>query len=174
MSDADRAAQSAAICAQLMRLDHFASAAVVLLYRPLPREVNVTAVWHDAARRGCRIFFPRLQEGDPPLAFVCVAHADDWCASSRPFPMPRAGLPPLTDRDASEAVCIVPGLAFAADGTRLGRGGGHYDRALAAPPIAGRGYRIGVAFAQQMVESIPADLHDVRMNAVVTPSKIWL
>lgn len=63
-------------------------------------------------------------------------------------------------------VIVVPGVAFDAAGGRLGRGGGWYDRLLADP--ARRGLAIGVAFEPQLVESVPVEEHDARLDAVVT------
>ena len=173
-TDTDRATQSEAIRARVIQLDAFREAKIVVLYKPLPREVDVTPLWREAARRGCRTYFPRLEEGDLLLRFVRVERDDDWCTTMRPFPMPRADLVSLTESEATVAVCIIPGLAFAADGSRLGRGRGYYDRALVAPPFSGRAYRVGVAFAEQLVERVPTDSQDVRMDAVVTPGKTWL
>jgi 5-formyltetrahydrofolate cyclo-ligase len=58
---------------------------------------------------------------------------------------------------------VVPGVAFTADGVRLGRGGGHYDRFLAGCPAPS----IGVCFAEQLVDALPVDAHDVRVGRVV-------
>lgn len=61
-------------------------------------------------------------------------------------------------------LAIVPGRAFTPAGDRLGRGGGTFDRILASLtcPI------VGVAFACQMVDSIPGEPHDIRMNRVIS------
>jgi 5-formyltetrahydrofolate cyclo-ligase len=62
-------------------------------------------------------------------------------------------------------VVVVPGLAFTAGGDRLGQGGGWYDRFL-----AGRRadcVTIGVGFREQLVESLPTEPHDVRLDHVV-------
>jgi 5-formyltetrahydrofolate cyclo-ligase len=63
---------------------------------------------------------------------------------------------------------LVPALAVGADGTRLGRGGGSYDRALArvsaGVPIA------ALLYDDELRPSLPADPWDVRVNAVVTPA----
>jgi len=62
-------------------------------------------------------------------------------------------------------VFLVPGLAFDRAGRRLGRGGGHYDKALAEA----RGLKIGLAGSHQISnEALPEESHDVRMDAVVT------
>lgn len=60
-------------------------------------------------------------------------------------------------------LAIVPGRAFTPAGDRLGRGGGTFDRILA--PLACP--RIGVAFACQVIASIPTDPHDVRVDRVI-------
>ncbi len=59
---------------------------------------------------------------------------------------------------------IVPGVAFTQAGARLGRGKGFYDRWL-----EGRGvFKLGVCFSAQVVEAVPREGHDVRMDGVVT------
>ena len=61
-------------------------------------------------------------------------------------------------------VAIVPGMAFDAEGHRLGRGKGYYDRFLSRVPYI---YKIGLCFAWQMVEQIPCDEHDILMDEVI-------
>ncbi len=80
-------------------------------------------------------------------------------------PMDTCVAVPLDDLDA----VLVPGLAFAADGHRLGRGKGFYDRLL--ENFAGT--KIGIAFDEQILDSIPAEENDVRMDFVVTPARKW-
>ncbi len=66
----------------------------------------------------------------------------------------------------------MPMVAFDRSGTRLGHGKGHYDRALAK--LAARGIRpklVGIAFAAQEVEVIPAEPHDVRLDWIVTENE---
>jgi 5-formyltetrahydrofolate cyclo-ligase len=61
---------------------------------------------------------------------------------------------------------VTPGLAFDGEGNRLGYGGGHYDRYLAR---MGRGaLRVGAAFSLQIVERIPTEPGDERVDVVVT------
>ena len=63
-------------------------------------------------------------------------------------------------------VVIVPGLAFAVDGRRLGQGGGHYDRFL--PRLRAECLTIGVCYAEQLVADLPNDTHDIAVHLVVT------
>lgn len=60
---------------------------------------------------------------------------------------------------------LCPGVAFAYDGSRLGQGGGFYDRFLAEQRTA---KILGVAFQCQLVDQIPSDHHDIRMDAIIS------
>jgi 5-formyltetrahydrofolate cyclo-ligase len=72
---------------------------------------------------------------------------------------------------ATADVVVVPALAVAADGTRLGRGGGYYDRALVhARPDA---VLVAVVFDEELLDALPAGPHDRRVNAVVSPLAGW-
>jgi len=62
---------------------------------------------------------------------------------------------------------LVPGLAFDASGHRLGRGKGFYDRILAKAS----GVKCGVAYDFQLVEKIPVEPHDAKVNFVLTPKR---
>jgi 5-formyltetrahydrofolate cyclo-ligase len=61
---------------------------------------------------------------------------------------------------------LVPGVAFTASGSRLGYGGGFYDRLLAS--FDRRVARIAAAFDLQMVDQLPEGPRDQRVDRVVT------
>ena len=63
-------------------------------------------------------------------------------------------------------VVVCPGVAFTADGRRLERGRGYYDRYLGDPAF--RGFRVGVCYAHQLVDDLPVEPHDVRIDRVIT------
>jgi 5-formyltetrahydrofolate cyclo-ligase len=68
-------------------------------------------------------------------------------------------------------VVVVPALAVARDGIRLGRGGGYYDRALQhARPDA---VVVALVFDDEFVDELPTEPHDRPVTAVVTPSGGW-
>ena len=64
---------------------------------------------------------------------------------------------------------LVPGVAFDSHGRRLGRGKGFYDQLLESV----RGTTCGVAFDEQIVESVPVEPHDVHLNCILTPTR-WI
>jgi 5-formyltetrahydrofolate cyclo-ligase len=62
---------------------------------------------------------------------------------------------------------IVPALAVSRSGMRLGRGGGSYDRALARATAA---YKVALLHDGELLDEVPAEPHDRRVDAVITPS----
>jgi len=74
------------------------------------------------------------------------------------------GEPAFDLRDAD--VVFAPALAVDRSGNRLGRGGGHYDRALAAVP---RERIVALVFSDEMVDVVPVEPHDVPVGAALTP-----
>ena len=86
-----------------------------------------------------------------------------------PDPYGRAQ-PPAEAEEIEPEVVFVPLLAFTADGHRLGQGGGHYDRWLAAHPGA---LAIVLAWDCQLLENLPTEPHDRPLAAVVTPTRLY-
>ena len=87
----------------------------------------------------------------------------DW---TRPGPVVPLGAAALR----TARVVITPGLAVTRSGTRLGQGGGSYDRALAG---RGRGTLVvTLLYDDELVEGpLPADPHDMPVDAVITPGR---
>jgi 5-formyltetrahydrofolate cyclo-ligase len=75
-------------------------------------------------------------------------------------------LAPLVEPD----IVLMPLLGFDKRGTRLGYGGGYYDRTLAVMRKAPR--LIGLAFDCQEIDEIPREFHDVPLDAVVTEAGV--
>lgn len=63
---------------------------------------------------------------------------------------------------------VVPGVAYDRKGNRLGRGKGFYDRLLAST----RATKMGVGYEFQLVDEIPTEEHDIRMDFVITQSGV--
>jgi len=94
----------------------------------------------------------------------------------------RKGAPPLSPAQhetcdslrsrATELLCgVAPhGPAFAAALDRLGQGGGHYDRWLAEHPAV---QKIGLAWDAQLCADLPTEPHDIPLDAVITPTRIY-
>ncbi len=64
---------------------------------------------------------------------------------------------------------IIPGVAFDLNGCRLGRGAGYYDRFLKR--VNAKTPRIALAFEMQIMQKIPVDIHDIKVNKVITENR---
>ncbi len=109
------------------------------------------------------------------LAFESIAGEPEtapfveWCRSvGVEVDVPGEHSDPASPDPAWPDVVIVPGLAFTRRGDRLGQGGGWYDRFLAGVRPECR--TIGVGFDEQIVDDLPVEDHDIRLDHVVTES----
>jgi 5-formyltetrahydrofolate cyclo-ligase len=82
-----------------------------------------------------------------------------------------APAPPPGAPEALPNLVMTPLLAFDRHGGRLGQGGGHYDRTLAALRRQRPVFVLGVAFSAQEVDQVPTEAHDARLNAIVTETE---
>ena len=150
---------SAAIFSAVERLPEFRAARTVAVFAALPDEPatdEVLARWASTRR----VVLPRV-EGDAMRFYACRPDALVFGAFGILEPQ---GERPCPAGEIDLVVC--PGVAFTADGRRLGRGRGYYDRYLGDPAF--RGFRVGVCYAHQLVDDLPVEPHAVRMDRVIT------
>lgn len=135
----------------------------VALYAALADELPTRACFEALAANGRTALLPRV-ESDGVLGFRAVTRWEDLQPGRYGVLAP----PESAERvvPAAGDLALVPGLAFDLRGMRLGRGGGHYDRAFAAS--AAGPLLCGVAYRFQLIESVPHGSHDRRMDAIVT------
>jgi len=156
------AAGSLRVVAHLRALPEVSEARTLLLYAADPDEIDLAGLF-DEPPAGCRVLLPRV-EGDE---LVVVPHLpdDELVIGSLGVREPVGAAVDVAQID----VAIVPGVAFSSLGDRLGRGRGLYDRLLARIPDT---VRIGVSMEQFVVEALPTEAHDVRVDLVVTDASI--
>ena len=161
---AERVDASAVICAKLARLEIGSPVAV---YLASPDEIDLRAYIEQLLRYGCKVVAPRWNGEIYELAVLKGLDARHL----RRGPM---GIMEPVDAEIVPAKevygWIVPGLAFARDGRRLGYGGGWYDRLLADAPKDA--VKLGVAHSFQIVEDLPTEPHDIQLAAVVDDSLV--
>ena len=158
--EAARAAGAAA-ARRVAELPAFAGADRIALYAALPDELPTRPLFELARERGLVVCFPRVE--GPDLVFARVGCWEDLVPGRYGVLVPA----PEAPRCAPGSFWVVPGVAFDREGRRLGRGGGHYDRALAAGEARGA-LRVGLAYEAQVVEAVPVAPHDQPVDVVVT------
>ncbi len=167
---AERRERSTRLLARLRTLPAWREARSVLLFAPLSAEPDLDGLWaadaasqeDDSALTKKRCYYPRMAGR---RLQVCEVRSLKELVSARwGLREPAAGAPTaaLTEID----LALVPGLAFTASGSRLGRGGGFYDRLLTE--IGFRARTIGVGFDFQLLPTLPLEAHDAAVSMVLT------
>lgn len=141
--------------------------AVVAGYMPAGSEIDVRPLLAVLAAAGHRIGLPVCDADDAPMQFRLWQPGDALAADA-------AGVSaPLPDAlRVTPDVLLLPLLGFDRTGGRLGRGGGHYDRTLAALRPACTAY--GAAYAAQEVDKCPVEPHDQFLDGVITETALHL
>lgn len=160
-----RAEASAHAARLLLGSSLIAADAVVAGFWPIRDEIDCRPVLTDLLDRGQPVCLPVVTGPEQPLEFRL------WQPAAPLYPSGFGTLAPdaLAPRVMPDIV-IVPLLGFDRRGTRLGYGGGYYDRTIAA--LARRPLLLGLAFACQQLPAIPRGAHDVPLDAVVTEAGI--
>ena len=138
------------------------------LYYPAPAEAPATGWARWFAEHGRRVALPWFAARAAPMEFRLWSNP--WEEEHLVRGPWRAMQPPVEESAVVPDLVVVPLLAFTAAGDRLGQGGGHYDRWLAAHPQVPA---IGLAWDCQIAEELPRESHDRPLAMVVTPTRIY-
>ena len=163
---AERDAAASAVAAALLR--GLAGTRTFAAYVPEPDEPGHGRLPASFTQLGARVLLPVVPAEGAELG---------WAVDTGRLVPGRFGLlEPVGPRLGPTAlgtadVVVLPALAVSRDGVRLGRGGGYYDRALRH--VRPDAVLVAVVFDDELLDELPAEPHDQRVTAVVTPSGGW-
>lgn len=142
---------------------------VVAAYLSLPTEPGTGPLIDAVREAGHAVLLPRI--ADERLEWVALTDGVTLVDGPMGIREPRGAAVP-SDVLASVDLVLLPGLAVDGRGHRLGQGGGFYDRALAGVPAHADGgpLRVVVLFEDEIVDDVPTEPHDCRVDAVLTPA----
>ncbi|MEP0390717.1 5-formyltetrahydrofolate cyclo-ligase [Erythrobacter sp.] len=142
--------------------------AVIGLYHATEFEAPTNAYARFFQEAGHRIALPHFANEGASMEFR--EHTDPHSETDL-APGPFGIVQPAQDAELiSPDVLFVPLVGFTQRLERLGQGGGHYDRWLAANPPA---KAIGLAWDVQLCDELPIEPHDVKLDAVITPTRMY-
>jgi 5-formyltetrahydrofolate cyclo-ligase len=128
-------------------------------------EINPAELMAWLHAEGFRLALPVMVSKGQPLLMRAWTPGDAMEAAQWGIAEPQRNKP-----EVEPDVLLVPLLAFDARGHRLGYGGGFYDRTLAKLRATKPVTAIGVAYDEQMVDAVPVESYDQRLDWVLTPS----
>lgn len=171
MTDGERSAESRSLSRRLT--EGIPAGTTICAFYPMRSEPDITPFLEEALRRGDTLYLPcfegtlvfrqatdlsklirgKLGTLEPPESapFLNMHHEETKKPINDPF------------------VFLIPGRAFDAHGNRLGRGNGGYDVWLNDAKSKGTAMRlVGVALECQIVDKVPVESHDVKMDSIAT------
>tara|TARA_B100000959_G_scaffold281266_1_gene344946 strand:- start:406 stop:969 length:564 start_codon:yes stop_codon:yes gene_type:complete len=170
MSATEKLEASEAVSERLRSLASIKFADIIFSYFPLENEVCLLSLMRDWIDESVTVAVPLTNWENKTIraGLVTSLDANELVETRHNIKEPIHRHPIPTD---SVDIILVPGVGFNANGTRLGKGGGFYDRFLEhhRPPIV-----LGIAFDEQIVDTIPSEEHDQKMTAVITPTRTML
>lgn len=149
------------ICKAAIALPQFISAKNVMIYMASNFEVETDYIIAWAKKCGKTICAPRvLNETEMEAAVL-----DEKGLKKGPFHI----WEPRGKAVSSVDLVFVPGIAFDKSCHRLGYGKGYYDRFLEKI----NAFTVGLAYSFQVIDNIPTDSHDVRLNMILTEHEVY-
>ena len=154
---------------RLFSLAEFRKAERVLFYASFRSEVETLDLIRESLKMGKRTVLPRVDEEKHILELYEIKDVRELTDGYMGIPEPqRSAESPVAIGEVD--LVIVPGAAFDASGNRLGYGAGYYDILLSGrrrvTPV------IGLAYEEQIVDAVPAEEHDVRVDLIVTDHQV--
>ncbi len=137
----------------------------VYLYLDIRNEAGTMPIIRALWERHIRTAVPRVEGNE--LQFYVIESIDQLAPGHMGIREPVDGLERAEDR---QALVVVPGVAFDRHGSRLGYGGGFYARFFAREP---EHRKLALAYGFQMMEAVPCEPWDQRMDVIVTPEQVW-
>jgi 5-formyltetrahydrofolate cyclo-ligase len=140
---------------------------VVAGFVPIRSEIDPRPLMLRLGAHGARLALPVIGARDAPLTFRAWTMGAPLVAGPLAIQQPTEAAPEL-----EPDIVLVPLAAFDRLGHRIGYGGGYYDRTVGALRMRRRLRALGVAFAMQQVETVPASHHDALLDAVLTEAGV--
>lgn len=172
LSETKRLEKSERIMKMLKRQEEYQNSALLFFYASFGSEVMTRTFLREACSEGKRIALPRvfLFEEEPRMEFYEITDDSQLIVGYKGIPEPNIMHEEVHKMEEIPDLMLMPGVAFDKERTRIGYGMGFYDRYLEQHP----GIRtIAVAYACQVVESIPASPYDYRPDRLLTEERIY-
>ncbi len=159
---------SEAICVKLASLEQVRQAKTIALFRPIHKEPDIEPLFRLLWTQGKRLVAPKVISASEMKMFAIQNLKDDFVMGTLGIMEPKANCPeiPASELD----LVVLPGVAFDTRGNRLGWGKGYYDRYLNCEGC--NAYKVGVAYLFQVLDQLPTEAHDIRLDALVTPDRV--
>ncbi len=153
---------------RLLSLDEFKNATIIFFFASFRTEVDTAELIKTSLSTGKRVVLPKVEKDSQELRLYEIRDFGELSPGylGIPEPLVREGQMSINDVD----LVIIPGAGFDISGSRIGYGGGYYDRLLAGlqKPVP----VIAPAYEEQVVDLIPSEPHDIKVQIIATDSRL--
>lgn len=171
LTDDEVMSKSEAIVQKVIKTPEYEEADNILLYADYCREVMTRGIFDDAILRKKRVYFPRADKLTNTMEFYQIVSVRQLERGYMDILEPKEDIRFCYKfRPKEDTLAILPGVAFDIAGYRIGYGKGFYDRYLVNKRQLST---MALAYACQIVDEIPRDEHDIRMDKIVTEEIIY-
>jgi len=163
-----RKVKSRLIRERLLSLDEFKNASVIFLFASFRTEVDTAELIKASLSAGKHVVLPKVKKDTQELLLYEITDFGQLSPGYMNIPEPVVQDVQMSINDVE--LVIIPGAGFDISGSRIGFGGGYYDRLLAGlqKPVP----VIAPAYEEQVVDSLPSEPHDIRVQMIVTDSRL--
>ncbi len=142
----------------------------IFAYSDFHGEVGTLSIIEDALLKGKKVYMPKVLDtfDDNGMAFFRIYSTSELISGFKGIKEPGGNGERVFDPDKEsndKKLMLVPGVAFSSDGYRIGYGRGYYDKYLEGK---NQFFKLGLSFSMQIVDDIPSEIHDIKMDFVVT------
>jgi len=180
-----KAQKEAAIRQRLFTLEEFRKSVNIMMYVSFRSEVDTNRYLQDVITLGKKLILPSVDSKNRSLELYEVRNVSELMPGYMGILEPGIKENGRVELNSIDLI-IIPGAGFDLKGNRLGYGGGYYDRLLSG--IGSRGSVVGeepipnpqsqtplflaLAFEEQIVEEVPSEPHDVKMDMIITDKRL--
>jgi len=158
---------------RLLQLSEFKASHKILLYASFRNEVDTFDLLKYCVAHGKIVLLPKVDKQDNELKIYEIKDTKELIKGYFGIPEPDVSEDRGMNVEHMDLI-LVPGVAFDEQCNRLGYGKGFYDKLLSRVRGQGSGVKclIALAYEEQIVESIPSEPHDIKMDKIITDKRI--
>jgi 5-formyltetrahydrofolate cyclo-ligase len=164
-----RSVKNTLIKQRFFSLPEFTDAKTVLFYASFRSEVETLSIIKESLNMNKRVVVPKVDRERHRLLLYEIKDIGELTAGFMGIPEPSLPEERLMNIDKIDLI-VLPGSVFDYSGNRLGYGGGYYDILLSEMhkkiPV------VALAFEEQLVESIPSETHDIKVDIIITDKRV--
>lgn len=163
----EKASRDKIIKDRLLKESTYINSKVIFTYVGFDSEIDTIEYIKEFLKDGKKVCIPRTNIKEKYMEAVSINSLDLLSKSEYGILEPSCDLEPI-NKDEIDLI-IMPGLAFDKQGGRLGYGGGYYDKYLST--ISKDVPKIALAYDFQILEKIPMEEHDIKVDIIISDRK---